>query len=301
MPSINSPIISGFSIIELLIKLSTVGIHSSEEGAKAWFETLAVTATLMACGYLVWYQGLFIILALIFGAIAAGMFVFLAPAYTIQNNVTTKPAINTLKAISRIKTKKLNELTGNELIEEKKCQINAINELEQKFPHLIEEYPELGEIFETIRQGVTEASVKADSEEKERTRREQEKKKQREEAERKFNEQKAKDEQELIRRRQEEQRQQEKRERTLNEQRAKAGETSGHPPDPNNPKYRPQGYPIKVTKNLTNESHEGIYYRQDDYDYWDYDAAWWFESEAHVPKHKYRRPRKKGKGKGFRS
>ena len=292
MPSINSPIISGFSIIELLIKLSTVGIHSSEEGAKAWFETLAVTATLMACGYLMWYQGLFIILALIFGAIAAGMFVFLAPDYTIQNNVTTKPAINTLKAISRIKTKKVNDLTGNELIEEKKCQINAINELRQKFPHLIEEYPELGEIFKTIRQGVTEASVKADSEEKERTRREQAKKKQREEAERKFNEQKAKDEQELIRRRQEE------REPTLNEQRAQAGETSGRPPEPNNPKHPPPGYPIKVTKNLkyvTNESHEGIYYRPDDSDYLKYDAAWWFESEAHVPKHKYRR-RKNGQG-----
>jgi hypothetical protein len=300
MPSTNSPITSRFSIIELLIKLFTIGIHSSEEGPKAWFETFAVTATLMACGYLAWYYGIFIILSLIFGAIAAGMFVFLAPAYTIQNNIATKPAVNTLKTISRIKTERVNSLTGNELIEEKARQTKAINELAQNFPHLIQEYPELGEIFETIRQGAAEASVKSDIEEQERTRREQEEKKQREEAERKLNEQKARAEQEWIRQKQQKQRQREEQERTLNELRARAGEPSGYPPDPNNPKHPPPGYPIKVTKNLTNESHKGIYYRQDDYDYWDYNADWWFESEAHVPKHKYRRPRLKGKGRGFR-
>ncbi|MBW4546324.1 MAG: hypothetical protein KME25_18040 [Symplocastrum torsivum CPER-KK1] len=271
MPSTNLPLTSRFSIIEVLLKLFTIGIHSSEEGPKAWFETFAVTATLMACGYLAWYYGIFIILSLIFGAIAAGMFVFLAPAYTIQNNIATKPAVNTLKTISRIKTERVNSLTGNELIEEKARQIKAINELAQNFPHLIQEYPELGKIFETIRQGAAEASVKSDIEEQERTRQKQQ-----------------------------EQRQREERERTLNELRARAGEPSGYPPDPNNPKHPPPGYPIKVTKNLTNESHKGIYYRQDDYDYWDYNADWWFESEAHVPKHKYRRPRLKGKGRGFR-
>ena len=83
-----------------------------------------------------------------------------------------------------------------------------------------------------------------------------------------------------------------KSERTLNELRARAGEPSGHPPDPNNPKYPPLGYPIKVTKNLTGEEYKGIYYKSDDYDYWKYNADWWFESEAHVPKHKYRRPRR---------
>lgn len=300
MPSTNSPITSRFSIIELLIKLFTIGIHSSEEGPKAWFETLAVTATLMACGYLVWYQGIFIILTLIFGAIAAGMFVFLAPAYTIQNNIATKPAINTLKTISRIKTERVNSLTGNKLIEEKNRQIKAINELTQNFPSLIQDYPELGEIFETIRQGAIEASNKADIEKQERIRREQEAQKQQEETERKLNEQKARADQDWIHQKQEQQRQQEKREQTLNELRARAGESSGHPPDPKNPKHPPPGYPIKVTKNLTKERYKGIYYRPDDYDYWDYDAAWWFESEAHVPKHKYRRPYRKGRGRGFR-
>ena len=299
MPSTNSPITSRFSIIELLIKLFTIGIHSSEEGPKAWFETLAVTATLMACGYLVWYQGIFIILTLIFGAIAAGMFVFLAPAYTIQNNIATKPAINTLKTISRIKTERVNSLTGNKLIEEKNRQIKAINELTQNFPSLIQDYPELGEIFETIRQGAIEASNKADIEKQERICREQEAQKQREETERKLNEQKARAEQEWIRQQQEQQRQQQKRERTLNELRARAREPSGYPPDPNNPKHPPPGYPIKVTKNNPPPPYEGIYYRPDDYDYWDYNADWWFESEAHVPK-KYRRPYLKGRGRGFR-
>jgi len=300
MPSTNSPLTSRFSIIELLTKLFTIGIHSSEEGPKAWFETFSVTATLMACGYLSWYYGIFIILTLIFGAIAAGMFVFLAPAYTIQNNIATKQAVNTLKTISRIKTERVTSLTGNKLIEEKNRQIKAINELTQNFPNLIQEYPELGEIFETIGQGAAEASGKADIEEQDRTRREQEEKKQREEVERKLNEQKARAEQDRTRQKKEQKRQQEKLERTLNELRVKAGEPSGHPPDPNNPKHPPPGYPIKVTKNLTNESHKGIYYRQDDYDYWDYNADWWFESPAHVPKHKYRRPRLKGKGIGFR-
>ena len=271
MLSTNSTLTSRFSIIVLPIKLFTIGIHSSEQGPKAWFEMFAVTATLMACGYLAWYQGIFIILALIFGGIAAGMFVFLAPAYTIQNNIATKPAINTLKTISRIKTQRVNYLTQNKLVDEKNCQIKAFNKLTKKFSKAIEEYPELGEIFETIRQGATEASNKADIEK-----------------------------QEHIYREQEEQKQQEEHERTLNELRAIAGEPSGHPPDPNNPKYPPRGYPIKVTKNLTKEQHKGIYYRPDDYDYLDYDAAWWFESESHVPKHKYRRPHRKGKGRGFR-
>ncbi|MBD1899147.1 hypothetical protein NDI44_08065 [Trichocoleus sp. DQ-A3] len=218
-----------------------------------------------------WYQGIFIILALIFGAIAAGMFVFLAPAYTIHNNIATKSAVNTLKNVSKIKTERVNSLTGNNLIEEKNRQIKAINELTQNFPNLIQEYPELAEIFETITQGATEASNKIDIEKKERTRREQE-----------------------------EQRQREEREQTLNEQRARAGEPSGHPPDPNNLKHPPRGYPIKVTKNLTKERYKGIYYRPDDDDYFDYDAAWWFESETHVPKDKYRRPYRRGKGRVLR-
>lgn len=284
---------SRFSIIELLIKLFTIGIHTSEEGSRAWFETLAVTATLMACGYLVWYQAIFIILALILGAIAAGMFVFLAPTYTVQNNIATKSAINTLKIISKVNTEKINSITGNELIEERNRQIKAINELAQKFPHLIQEYPALGEIFETIRQGATEASNKADGEKRERIRREQEEQRQREEREQTLNEQRARAKQEWIRREQEKQKQQEKRERTLNELRARAGEPSGHPPDPNNPKLSPSpDYPIKVTKNSPDKQHKGIYYTPDDYDYLKYNADWWFESEAHVPKHKYRRPRR---------
>ncbi len=271
MLSTNSTLTSRLSIIDLTIKLFTIGIHSSEQGPKAWFETFAVTATLMACGYLAWYEGIFIILTLIFGGIAAGMFVFLAPAYTIQNNIATKQAINALKNISRIKTQRVNYLTQNKLIDEKNRQIKALNKLTKNFSNSIQEYPELGEIFETIRQGVTEASNKADIEKQERIYREQEEQKQREE-----------------------------RERTLNDLRAISGEPSGHPPDPNNLKHPPRGYPIKVTKNLTNEHYKGIYYRPDDYDYWDYDAAWWFESESHVPKHKYRRPYRKGRGRGFR-
>jgi hypothetical protein len=300
MPSINSPLTSRLSIIELLIKLFTIGIHSSEEGPKAWFETLAVTATLMACGYLLWYQGILIIFALIFGAIAAGMFVFLAPAYTVQNNIATKPAVNALKTVAKIKKERISFLTGNKLIKETKCQIKAVNELAQNFPNLIQEYPELAQIFETITQGAKEGSEKADSEKQKRTHREQEEQKQRVEAERKLNEQRTRAKQERTRREQEEQRQQEERERTLNEKRARAGELSGHPPDPNNLKHPPPGYPIKVTKNLTKESYKGIYYRPDDSDYWGYDAAWWFESEAHVPKDKYRRPYLKGKGRGLR-
>jgi hypothetical protein len=50
---------------------------------------------------------------------------------------------------------------------------------------LIQDYPELGEIFETIRQGAIEASNKADIEKQERICREQEAQKQREETERK--------------------------------------------------------------------------------------------------------------------
>ncbi|MEP0753066.1 hypothetical protein NDA03_12680 [Trichocoleus sp. Lan] len=300
MPSISSPLTSSFAIIELLIKLFTIGIHSSEEGPKAWFETLAVTATLMACGYLLWYQGILIILALIFGAMAAGMFVFLAPAYTIQNNIATKTAVNALKTVSIIKKERINHLTGNKLIKETNCQVKAINELKQNFPNLIQEFPEFAQIFETITQGAKEGSKKADVEKQKRASREQEEQKQRVEAERKLNEQRTRSKKEWTRREQEEQRQQEVRERTLNDQRARAGEFSGHPPDPNNPKHPPLGYPIKVTKNLTKERYKGIYYRPNDYDYWDYDAAWWFESEAHVPKHKYRRPYRKGRSGGLR-
>lgn len=220
----------------------------------------------MACGYLVWYQFIFIIFVLIFGGIAAGMFVFLSPNYITQNNPTTKPAIKTLKIISSNKTKRISVLTGDKLAKEKSCQVKTIRNLKKKFPSLIEDHPELNEILNHIKQGAAQASEKVEIEKKEHIRKEQEQRKQ-----------------------------QEVYERKLKEAREKSGETSGHPPYPDNPKKQPPGYPIKVTRHSRDSHHKGIYYIPGDSQYEALDAVWWFENESEAKKNRYRRRKPPGR------
>jgi len=68
---------SPYQLLDLLARLFTIGIFSTTGGVKTWFELFLVIATLAACGYLIWWQAIFLILILIFGALAAGLLTLL--------------------------------------------------------------------------------------------------------------------------------------------------------------------------------------------------------------------------------
>lgn len=313
------------ALLEILVKLFTLGIFSVEEGAKAWFELVLVTAALCASGYILWWQIPLLIAAIILATLAAGMFSVLAPQYLEVGNLeVSKQVAETLQAISEHNLNEISTLSGNRL-EQRLEQLYKAKQIFENNPEIVEQISGLQSVFNTINQTHHIADKKLATqheafarrqrqiEELEKQRRESEEKRQQEENERKRKEWEAdqlrlkreaelKAQQERLRQVAREEEEQEKAERKrrwkawLNEERRREKFTGGCPPDNQYepPRCRP-GYEVKVTLNKTEDGFDGIIWKPSDAKYNTVIPKWCYpsvhEAEAERGQYRFRRPR----------
>jgi hypothetical protein len=268
-----------YEIIELLTKLFTIGIFSVQGGAKAWFELILVIAVLFACGYLAWWELSFLILAMILGTLAAGIFAIIAPQYVNYQDVeaqnqfsATQLTIDLLNKISINKVGEVNLLSGQNLLEHL-IKLEKALEVFRKYPDLLENLSKLNETLNNINEELSFARDKAQVEEKARTQKEQQEadlRKQRHEAE-------------------------QERQRQLTQKRREFGFAGGCPPDDSyDPPRCPANYTIKVTLNGTTDGYDGIIWKPEDGEYSGITPVWCFESLEEARKEtsrKIRRPK----------
>jgi hypothetical protein len=134
-----TPLLLRHLLLELLVKLFTIGIFSVEDGLKAWFELILVTAAICASGYLLWWQVPLLILVVVLSPIAAGLFSLLAPVYTNSDNFTANSQFaSTIQFISEHNLKDISSLSGDKL-EERLKQIHEVQKIFDKNPKLVEQ------------------------------------------------------------------------------------------------------------------------------------------------------------------
>ena len=268
--------------LELLIKLFAIGIFSVEGGAKAWFELILVSAALCASGYILWWQIPLLILAIILGTFAAGVFSLLAPKYVEAKDLTATCQIaSTLKTLSEYNLKEISSLSEDDL-EQRLKQIYKAQQILEKNPKLVEQLSELQSALHNINHSHDIGVAKVIHHKK------VEQKKKHEYAELKRKEweayqEKLKKEVELKN----------KHERWLDEQRRNAQFTGGCPPD-NKSRCR-DGYPIKVTIDKKEDGFDGIIWKPSDTEYERITPQWCYQSVAEAEKesgkYRFRRPK----------
>lgn len=259
-------------LIEILIRLFTLGIFSVEGGAKAWFELVLVIGALSASGYLLWWEIPLLFAAIILGTLAAGMFSVLLPQYMEVNNVNSSrqvalgiPAIslevisrhnlNQLSTLSNAKMqKRLEEIYRAKLIIESNLKaFEGNSKLQLTFDNINQSY-EIAERLESRRREVENQKIK-------------------EEVERKR-----------------------KWEAWLKTERVKEGFTGGCPPDGQyDPPRCRDGYPVKVTLNKKEDGFSGIIWKPSDKEYNSVIPKWCYssvqEAESERGKYRFRRPK----------
>ena len=285
---------------ETLIKLFTLGIFSVESGAKAYFELILVIAALCASGYILLWQIPLLLVTIIFGTLAAGMFSVLAPQYLSGPNSIEpdKLILKSLKKISEENLEKTSQLSGQALKDRLICFHRAQKILENH-SNLASYIMELDQVLDNIKQSYDEATEKIEIEEESYRRKQSEElEKQREASEaRRRKEEEDRDRkiqeahQEEMRQAAEPKSQQEKQRKAdlaekekeeedyeqkrrwrewLEEQRRQKNFTGGCPPDNDYdpPRCRPN-YPIKVTLNLNKreDGFDGIIWQPSDTEY----------------------------------
>jgi signal transduction histidine kinase len=268
--------------LTVLIELFTIGIFSVQGGAKAWFELILLIAVLFACGYLAWWELSFLILAIILGTLAAGIFAIIAPQYVNYQNLeaqqnkfsATQLTIYLLNKISVNKVGEVNLLSGLDL-SEYLIKLEKALEIFRKYPDLLEKLSELNEIFNNIDKELSFARDKAQKEQQARAQKEQQ-------------------EADLHKQRQEAEQQQQ---RQLIEKRREFGFAGGFPPDDSyDPPICPANYTIKVTLYGTDDGYDGIIWKPEDGKKYDVKPVWCFESVTEAEKEtnkKLRRPKNK--------
>jgi len=295
---------SPYQLLDLLARLFTVGIFSTTGGVKTWFELFLVIATLAACGYLIWWQAIFLTLILIFGALAAGLLTLVYPQILMTQQFTSEGfAVSALESLSRENIREATHLSGDALQKHKDTLLKAAKIL-QEHPTLLEDLTQLKSVFQNIEQDYETTQIKIQVEEeeaKEIERRknvaEQERRKQkikldrqRQEAEQERQQQLAKQ----ISKRLENERQ---TAAELERQRREVGFSGGHPPlNIYGTLTCPPDYPIKVTLNGTSDGYNGIIWIPEDGKRYQNvtDLKWCFRSIAEAladsGKYKLRRP-----------
>jgi hypothetical protein len=258
-----------YRLIKILIELFAVGIFSVEGGGKAWFELILVSAALCACGYILWWQIPLLILAIILGTFAAGMFSLLAPMYAGSENFTvtktvTKLVILPLKMISKYNLNKISNLSVDQL-EQRLRQVSEAQQIFDRNRKIVQQISELESVFKDIRETRNIAVDKVETHRKEREKRQQE------EAEAKA-----------------------QQEKWLDEQRKIYGFTDGCPPYEHNGELICK-YPhkIKVTLRKTNDGYDGIIWEPEDKKYKEVKQPVWCyqsveEAERECGKYKFR-------------
>ena len=276
-----TPLSLRYLLLELLVKLFTIGIFSVEEGLKAWFELILVTTAICASGYLLWWQVPLLIIVVILSPIAAGMFSLLAPVYMNSENFTANNQFaSSIQFISDYNLKEISRLSGDDL-EQRLKQIHEVQKIFNENPKLVEQISKLQLALDNINQTYDVAVTKVTHNYKVKQR------KKYEEAELKRKE--WEDYQESLKKAAELKTRQEK---WLNEQRRKAQFTGGCPPY--NKKCR-DGYPIKVTIDKKEDGFDGIIWKPSDTEYKGIEPKWCYksveEAEKEHGKYKFRRPR----------
>ena len=276
-----TPLLLRHLLLELSVKLFTIGIFSVEEGSKAWFELILVTAAICASGYLLWWQVPLLIIVVILSPIAAGMFSLLAPVYMNSENLTaTNQFASTIQFISEYNLKEILKLSGGDL-EQRLKQIHEVQKIFNENPNLVEQISKLQSALDNINQthDIAVAKVTHNNKVKERKRYE--------EAELKRKE--WEDHQENLKKIAE---LKARKEKWLNEERRNAQFTGGCPPY--NKKCR-DGYPIKVTIDKKEDGFDGIIWKLSDTQYEGIEPKWCYESveeaEKEHGKYKFRRPK----------
>ena len=117
-------------LIKILIELFAVGIFSVKGGGKAWFELILVSAALCACGYILWWQVPFLILAVILGTVAAGMIHLLRPLFPIPKNITENNLI--VFPLQWISNYNLNEIS-NLSVDQLEQRLKSFSKAQQIF------------------------------------------------------------------------------------------------------------------------------------------------------------------------
>jgi hypothetical protein len=313
---------------EILIKLFTLGIFSVESGAKAYFELILVIAALCASGYILWWQIPLLLMTIIFGTLAAGMFSVLAPQYLSGPNSIEpdKLILKSLKKISEDNLEEISKLSGQLLEDRLTCFYKAQKILEE-YSDLVANIVELDKVLDNIRQSRYKATDKIEIEIKEEAYR----RKQSEELEKQHeannvrlrkeeedrNKKLQEDYQEKIRHAAEFKAQQEKQRKEaqaaktkendeqkriwsewVKEQRRQEKFTGGFPPDDayDPPRCRPN-YPIKVTLNKTPDGFDGIIWHPSDSRYETVQPKWCYSSVDEALResgqYRFRRPKRR--------
>lgn len=257
---------SPYQPLDLFTRLLTVGIFSTTGGAKAWFELFLVIATLASCGYLIWWQAIFLIFILIFGTLAAGLLTVVYPQILTTEQFTSGGvAVSTLDKISRDKIQEATHLSGDALTKHKDTLLKAAKIL-QEHPTLLEDLTQLKTVFQNIEKdcGATQAKIQIEEEEArkiENRRRvaEQERRRQEAELERRRQEAERKQQQQLAEQATKTQDVERRALERLQQRRREVGFSGGHPPlNFNSVLGCHPDYPIKVTLNGTDDGYDGI-------------------------------------------
>jgi hypothetical protein len=129
----------------------------SWKAIKDWFEFFLILAAFCACGYIGWKQLIYLYLMLILGGVAAGLAPIVSPLYRIPEDwMGLAPSLDKLLEISQDKVGQLNHLEESELRNARE-DFNRAKEIiaryAQKHPELINEYPEIGEIYKAANVG----------------------------------------------------------------------------------------------------------------------------------------------------
>jgi len=271
-------------LLELLVKLFTLGIFSVEGGAKAWFELILVVAALCASGYIIWWQIPLLILAIIFGTAAAGMFSLLAPRYmNIKNYTANNQIASTLNIISKYNLNEILTLSEEQLNQRLK-QIQKAQQILKANIKIVKQLSELQNSLNNINETHDIAfatvehqkQVKYDKQHKEAEQRRKDWE---------FKQEKIKKEAELIA----------KQEQLFAKQRREAQFTGGCPPDSNSRGGCRSGYPIKVTIDKKEDGFDGIIWKPSDKKYKEITPQWCYrsveEAESERGKYRFRRPK----------
>lgn len=129
----------------------------SWKAIKDWFEFFLILAALCACGYIAWNQLIYLYLMLLLGGIAAGLAPIVSPLYKIPLDlIGLAPSLSNLLEISQDKLAKIDHIKESELQRETEEFIKAqqiIAHYAQNHPDIINQYPELREIYEVANGG----------------------------------------------------------------------------------------------------------------------------------------------------
>jgi hypothetical protein len=294
-----------YQLLDLFVRIFTVGIFSTTGGAKAWFELFLVIAALSSCGYLLWWQVIFLVLILIFGTLAAGLLTLIHPqTLTTQQFGSERFVVSTLDGISRAKIQEVSYLSGDALTKHKSTLLKAAKIL-QDHPTLLDDLTQLKTTLQNIGQDyrTTQEKIQVEEEEAKEVERQKqaneqrrriqlaELEEQRKEADRKKQQQLA----EQAKKKEEFERQEAI---NLQRQRREAGFSGGHPPlQRYGPSVCPHGYPIKVTLNGTSDGFDGVIWKPEDGKQYDElkNLAWCFrsveEAKSDIGRYRLTRPR----------